>query len=126
MLNELESLSRNIGRLIKISERHHQAHNALALQLEQLRAEYANTQGELAAMREERDALVAERDSLSAKIDDAQIRLNAILEKLPRAKAAPEPDNQLALLPPDGIEPDTAESAHGALHEESHHHGEKA
>jgi hypothetical protein len=103
MLNELESLSQNIGRLIKISERHHQAHNALALQLEQLRAE-----------------------SLSAKIDDAQIRLNAILEKLPRAKAAPEPDNQLALLPPDGIEPDTAESAHGALHEESHHHGEKA
>ncbi|MDB5783014.1 MAG: hypothetical protein JWQ50_2929, partial [Caballeronia mineralivorans] len=28
MLNELESLSQNIGRLIKISERHHQAHNA--------------------------------------------------------------------------------------------------
>jgi len=92
MLNELESLSQNIGRLIKISERHHQAHDALAQQLEQLRADYANTQGELAAVREERDALVAERDSLSAKIDDAQIRLNAILEKLPRAKAAPEPD----------------------------------
>jgi hypothetical protein len=112
MLNELESLSQNIGRLIKISERHHQAHNALAEQLDQLRADHANTQGELAAMREERDA---------------QIRLNAILEKLPRAKAAPEPDNQLALLPPDGgIDPDTADAAHGALHEESHHHGEKA
>ncbi|CAN7175030.1 ATPase [Caballeronia sp. LjRoot29] len=127
MLNELESLSQNIGRLIKISERHHQAQNALAQQLEQLRADHANTQGELAAVREERDALIAERDSLSAKIDDAQIRLNAILEKLPRTKAAPEPDNQLALLPPDGgIEPDTVDTAHGALHEESHHHGEKA
>jgi chromosome segregation ATPase len=127
MLNELESLSQNIGRLIQISERHHQAHNVLAQQLEQLRTEYANAQDELAQMREEREALVAERDSLSAKIDDAQIRLNAILEKLPRAKSAPEADNQLALLPPDGgIEPNTAESAHGALHEESHHHGEKA
>jgi len=127
MLNELESLSQNIGRLIQISERHHQAHNVLAQQLEQLRTEYANAQDELAQMREERDALMAERDSLSAKIDDAQIRLNAILEKLPRAKSAPEADNQLALLPPDGgIEPNTAESAHGALHEESHHHGEKA
>jgi chromosome segregation ATPase len=127
MLNELESLSQNIGRLIQISERHHQAHDVIAQQLEQLRTEYANAQDELAQMREERDALMAERDSLSAKIDDAQIRLNAILEKLPRAKNAPEPDNQLALLPPDGgIEPNTAESAHGSMHEESHHHGEKA
>ncbi len=127
MLNELESLSQNIGRLIQISERHHQAHNLIAQQLEQLRTEYANAQDELAQMREERDALMAERDSLSAKIDDAQIRLNAILEKLPRAKNAPEPDNQLALLPPDGgIEQNAAESAHGSMHEESHHHGEKA
>lgn len=127
MLNELESLSQNIGRLIKISERHHQAHDAIVQQLDQLRAEFAGAQEELAQMREERDALMAERDSLSAKIDDAQVRLNAILEKLPRAKSAPEPDNQLALLPPDAsIEPDTAEAAHGALHEESHHHGEKA
>jgi uncharacterized coiled-coil DUF342 family protein len=127
MLNELESLSQNIGRLIQISERHHQAHNALAEQLDQLRAQYASAQDDLAQMREERDTLMAERDSLSAKIDDAQVRLNAILEKLPRAKSAAEPDNQLALLPPDGgNEPDTADAAHGALHEESHHHGEKA
>jgi len=127
MLNELESLSQNIGRLIKISERHHQAHDALSQQLDQLRSEFALAQQELANVREERDALVAERDSLSAKIDDAQVRLNAILEKLPRAKNAPEPDNQLALLPPDASsEPDTAEAANGALHEESHHHGEKA
>jgi uncharacterized coiled-coil DUF342 family protein len=128
MLNELESLSQNIGRLIKISERHHHAHDALSAQLDQLRAEFALAQDELAHTREERDALMAERDSLSAKIDDAQVRLNAILEKLPRAKNAPEPDNQLALLPPDAnsSEPQTAEAADGALHEEIHHHGEKA
>lgn len=78
MLNELESLSGNIGRLIQISERHKQAHQALQEQLEQLRADYANVQAELAQVREERDTLQSERDSLSAKIDDAQIRLNAI------------------------------------------------
>jgi FtsZ-binding cell division protein ZapB len=121
MLNELESLSQNIGRLIKISERHHQAHHALELQLEQLRTEYASVQDELTHVREERDALAAERDSLSSKIDDAQVRLNAILEKLPRAKTAPEPDNQLALLPPEG----GVEHA-GAMHEESQGQGEKA
>jgi len=129
MLNELESLSQNIGRLIKISERHHQARRALEEQLEHLRAEYAGMQSELAQVREERDTLQAERDGLSAKIDDAQVRLNAILEKLPRAKAAPEPDNQLDLLGPDSSHDAHAhapEHAHaGEMHGE-HSHGEKA
>jgi hypothetical protein len=81
-------------------------------------------QSELAQVREERDTLQAERDGLSAKIDDAQVRLNAILEKLPRAKAAPEPDNQLDLLGPDAH--DAHEHAHaGEMHGE-HSHGEKA
>ncbi len=121
MLNELESLSQNIGRLIKISERHRQAQSALEHQLEQLRAEFAGVQSELVQVREERDSLAAERDSLSSKIDDAQVRLNAILEKLPRAKAAPEPDSQLALLPQEaGVE------HAGAMHEEAQGHGEKA
>jgi chromosome segregation ATPase len=129
MLNELESLSQNIGRLIKISERHHQARRALEEQLEQLRADFAAVQVELAQVREERDTLQAERDGLSAKIDDAQVRLNAILEKLPRAKAAPEPDNQLDLLGPDASS-DPASDAHehahaGEMHGE-HSHGEKA
>src|SRR5579859_52418 len=100
MLNELESLSGNIGRLIQISERHNQARAALEEQLELLRSDYANIQAELAQVREERDALQSERDSLSAKIDDAQVRLNAILEKLPRARVSSEPDNQLDLLEP--------------------------
>jgi uncharacterized coiled-coil DUF342 family protein len=129
MLNELESLSENIGRLIKISERHHQAREALSAQLDELRTEYAASQDQLAQVREERDALQAERDSLSAKIDDAQVRLNAILEKLPRAKSAAEPDNQLDLLPPDGeanTHAQAEEFAHGAMHGESQGHGEKA
>ncbi|KNH09870.1 Chromosome segregation ATPase [Candidatus Burkholderia brachyanthoides] len=100
MLNELESLSGNIGRLIQISERHNQARQALEAQIEQLRANHANVQAELVQMRQERGALQAERDSLSAKIDDAQVRLNAILEKLPCGKSAQhaESDNQPDLL----------------------------
>ncbi|AXL52932.1 ATPase [Paraburkholderia caffeinilytica] len=98
MLTELETLSQNIGKLIAISQRHNEARLALEDQLAQMRAEAEATRAELALMREERDALQAERDALSAKIDDAQVRLNAILEKLPRARAHSEPDNQLDLL----------------------------
>jgi uncharacterized coiled-coil DUF342 family protein len=98
MLTELESLSQNIGRLIEISQRHHEARRALEDQLAQARAECESTRAELEQMREERNALQAERDTLSSKIDDAQVRLNAILEKLPRARAHAEPDSQLDLL----------------------------
>jgi uncharacterized coiled-coil DUF342 family protein len=124
MLNELESLSQNIGRLIKISERHHQARHALEQQLDQVRADFAAAQDELARVREERDTLQSERDGLSAKIDDAQVRLNAILEKLPRAKALPEPDNQLDLLASEAARHEHAHA--GEMHGEAHSHGEKA
>jgi phage shock protein A len=100
MLNELETLSQNIGRLIEINQRQHEARLALEEQFAQLRAQCEATQAELEQVREERNALQAERDALSAKIDDAQVRLNAILEKLPRARAHAEPDNQLDLLDP--------------------------
>jgi uncharacterized coiled-coil DUF342 family protein len=119
MLNELESLSGNIGRLIKISERHNQARIALEQQLEQLRSDHANVQAELVQMRAERDALQAERDSLSSKIDDAQVRLNAILEKLPRGKSSQHgEENQLDLLETE------SSGAHAEVNGE--HHGEKA
>lgn len=110
MLTELETLSQNIGKLIAISQRHNEARQALEAQLANVRAESEATRAELAQMREERDALQAERDALSAKIDDAQVRLNAILEKLPRARAHSEPDNQLDLLAP----------AHGSQHDPQH------
>jgi uncharacterized coiled-coil DUF342 family protein len=98
MLNELETLSKNIGRLIAINERHQQARHALEEQLEALRAHYDAVRAELSLLRDERNALAAERDALLAKIDDAQVRLNAILEKLPRAKGSYDADNQLDLL----------------------------
>ncbi|WP_345813172.1 ATPase [Paraburkholderia sp. PREW-6R] len=100
MLTELETLSQNIGQLIAISQRHNEARIALEEQLAQSRAEVEATRTELAALRDERDALQAERDALSAKIDDAQVRLNAILEKLPRGRTQSEPDSQLDLLEP--------------------------
>lgn len=70
-------------------------------------------------LREERDALQAERDALSAKIDDAQVRLNAILEKLPRARASSEPDNQLDLL-------ESAQPEHEEAESDVSRHGENA
>ena len=100
MLNELETLSQNIGRLIEINQRHQEARVALEEQLAQLRAQCDATRAELEQVREERNGLQAERDALSAKIDDAQVRLNAILEKLPRSRGQSEPDNQLDLLDP--------------------------
>jgi chromosome segregation ATPase len=108
MLNELETLSQNIGRLIEINQRHHEARLALEEQLVEARAQCEATQAELDQLREERNALQAERDALSAKIDDAQVRLNAILEKLPRARSHAEADNQLDLLEPSS--PDSDES----------------
>ncbi|WP_175906170.1 ATPase [Burkholderia seminalis] len=98
MLNELETLSQNIGRLISLNKRYHAERLALEEQVAQLRADADTVRAELAALRDERNALAAERDTLSAKIDDAQVKLNAILEKLPRSKSAGQADNQLDLL----------------------------
>lgn len=98
MLNELETLSQNIGRLISLNQRYHSERLALEEQVAQLRADADTVRAELAQLREERNALAVERDTLSAKIDDAQVKLNAILEKLPRTKSAAEADNQLDLL----------------------------
>jgi predicted nucleic acid-binding Zn-ribbon protein len=120
MLTELETLSKNIGRLIEINQRHHEARVALEEQLAQARAECEATRTELEQTREERNALQAERDTLSAKIDDAQVRLNAILEKLPRARTHAEPDNQLDLLAPE------AHEQHDSAHSDVTRHGENA
>ncbi|CAG9229331.1 MULTISPECIES: ATPase [Paraburkholderia] len=113
MLNELETLSQNIGRLIEINQRHHEARVALEEQLAQLQAQCEATRTELEQVREERNALQAERDGLSAKIDDAQVRLNAILEKLPRARAGADRDSQLDLLEPQQSADDDNAARHG-------------
>ncbi|MBI0327583.1 ATPase [Burkholderia plantarii] len=101
MLNELETLSQNIGRLIALNQRHHTERLALEEQVAQLRAQAEAVRVELDQLREERNALVAERDTLSAKIDDAQVKLNAILEKLPRTKQTADGESQLDLLDAD-------------------------
>ncbi|WP_153099891.1 ATPase [Paraburkholderia hayleyella] len=98
MLTELETLSQNIGQLISISRQHHEARLALEAQLAHKHAECDAARAELEAVRAQRDALQAERDTLSAKIDDAQVRLNAILEKLPHGKTPSGPDDPLDLL----------------------------
>jgi uncharacterized coiled-coil DUF342 family protein len=116
MLNELETLSQNIGRLIEINQRHHEARLALEAQLAQSQAQCDATRAELEQVREERNALQAERDALSAKIDDAQVRLNAILEKLPRARAHGEADSQLDLLEQS---PGNDDESNGARHGEN-------
>jgi chromosome segregation ATPase len=95
MLTELENLSQNIGRLVEISDRNRQARVALEQQLGTAHAANEALRAQLEQALHERDTLRAERDALSAKIDDAQVRLNAILEKLPHTRL---PENQLDLL----------------------------
>ncbi len=97
MLNELDQLSKNIGRLIAISGQHQHRLRELESQLVHTRDERDVLSNEIDALRAERDALRAERDALSSKIDDAQVRLNAILEKLPHQRTD---DSQLDLLAP--------------------------
>jgi uncharacterized coiled-coil DUF342 family protein len=97
MLTELENLSQNIGRLVEISDRNRQARLAVEQQLETVRAQSDALRAQLEQALRERDALQLERDTLSAKIDDAQVRLNAILEKLPHTRL---PGNPLDLSQP--------------------------
>ncbi|RKP56699.1 ATPase [Pararobbsia silviterrae] len=97
MLNELDQLSKNIGRLIAISGQHQNRLRELESQVAHARAEHETLHAEVEALRSERDALRAERDALSSKIDDAQVRLNAILEKLPHSRTD---ESQLDLLTP--------------------------
>lgn len=96
MLTELENLSQNIGRLVEISDRNRQARLAVEQQLEAARAQRDALRAQLEQAQRERDALRIERDTLSAKIDDAQVRLNAILEKLPHPRL---PDPPLDVQP---------------------------
>jgi uncharacterized coiled-coil DUF342 family protein len=97
MLNELDQLSKNIGRLIAISGQHQNRLRDLESRLAHTRDERDALRVEIETLRSERDALRDERDALSSKIDDAQVRLNAILEKLPHHRAD---ETQLDLLSP--------------------------
>ncbi len=78
MLNELDSLRQNIGRLIMLIDRYRQQWQDLTQQLEQ-------SQAALAATRSTLEQTCSERDALTRKIEEAQLQLNAILTKLPPA-----------------------------------------
>jgi len=108
MLNELENLSVNIGRLIDVNRREHETGAALCAELAQLRAQCATMHAELEQLRGERNALQDERDALADRIADAQVRLNVILEKLPNSKGGEKMENQFDLLEtgPDAPAPD--------------------
>lgn len=83
MLNELDSLSEKINRLLRLVDTNRQTQTDRDAQLSRMRVERDEALTASHALRAERDALRQERDSLLAKIEDAQIKLNAILEKLP-------------------------------------------
>lgn len=93
MLKDLESLSDNINRLLHTVEAGKGTLAERDAQLTRVRGERDEAMTAALSLRAERDRLRDERDALLAKIEDAQIKLNAILEKLPvpRAVANNEP-----------------------------------
>lgn len=88
MLKDLESLSENINRLLHTVEAGKGALVEREAQLMRVRGERDEAMTAALSLRAERDRLRDERDALLAKIEDAQIKLNAILEKLPVPRAA--------------------------------------
>ncbi|MGI4814109.1 MAG: ATPase [Janthinobacterium lividum] len=95
MLNELDSLSHNLNRLIEKVGADQARLQTLETELSDTRMQLDAVREELARAKAQGETLRSERDSLSAKIDEAQVKLNAILEKLPRSRPS---DDQLDLL----------------------------
>lgn len=78
MLTELEQLAAKIGRVL-----HHA--DTLAAENQRLRDEIARLESETAQLRGEREAMAADRELLNIKIEEAQLRIQSILDKLPTA-----------------------------------------
>lgn len=76
MLNELEQLAGKIARVLRHAD-------ALAAENQRLRAEVERLQAEADVAKTERDAMLADRSVLNAKIEEAQLRIQSILDKLP-------------------------------------------
>lgn len=98
MLTELEQLAAKIGRVL-----HHA--DTLAAENQRLRDEIDRLRAEAAQLRSDREAMAADRELLNIKIEEAQLRIQSILDKLPTASDA----RQLDLLG----EGETAERANG-------------
>ena len=85
MLNELEQLAAKIGRVL-----HHA--DTLAAENQRLRAEIDRLQSEAGQLRADREAMAADRELLNIKIEEAQLRIQSILDKLPTASDARQLD----------------------------------
>ncbi|WP_066731963.1 hypothetical protein [Cupriavidus sp. D384] len=85
MLNELEQLAAKIGRVL-----HHA--DTLAAENQRLRAEIDRLQAEASTLRADREAMAADRELLNIKIEEAQLRIQSILDKLPTASDARQLD----------------------------------
>lgn len=85
MLTELEQLAAKIGRVL-----HHA--DTLAAENQRLRAEIDRLQAEAGQLRGEREAMAADRELLNIKIEEAQLRIQSILDKLPTASDARQLD----------------------------------
>ncbi|CAG2142567.1 hypothetical protein [Cupriavidus plantarum] len=85
MLTELEQLAAKIGRVL-----HHA--DTLAAENQRLRAEIDRLQAEATQLRGEREAMAADRELLNIKIEEAQLRIQSILDKLPTASDARQLD----------------------------------
>lgn len=95
MLNEIQHLSDTLGRILLHADR-------LAADNQRLREALEEAQADAARMREEREAMTADRELLNAKIEEAQQRIQTILDKLPTAADTRQLD--LLQTPIDGDE----------------------
>lgn len=78
MLNEIQHLSDTLGRILLHADQ-------LAADNQRLREALEEAQADASRMREEREAMTADRELLNAKIEEAQQRIQTILDKLPTA-----------------------------------------
>lgn len=76
MLNEIQRLSDTLGRILL-----HADH--LAAENQRLREALEQAQADATQLRDEREAMTADRAMLNAKIEEAQQRIQTILDKLP-------------------------------------------
>lgn len=85
MLTELEQLAAKIGRVL-----HHA--DTLAAENQRLREDIERLRAEAAQLRSDREAMAADRELLNIKIEEAQLRIQSILDKLPTATDARQLD----------------------------------
>ncbi|MNY30677.1 hypothetical protein D3C86_1647960 [compost metagenome] len=87
--------------------------DTLAAENQRLRAEIDRLRAEASQLRTDREAMAADRELLNIKIEEAQLRIQSILDKLPTASDARQLDLLGEGAPATGTDPD-ASGAHPA------------